>query len=317
MRIDATHRPWALATASILAAGLLVYVPYALYQPEGAGGNTWPGLIYGSLGYCMMLYAGLMGARKKRPLWRVGRAQAWMRGHLWLGALSFPMILLHSAFHARGPLTILLMALLTITVLSGLTGALLQHFLPKRLTASVQLETIYEQIPEIREQLRQEASGIVELLCRVPESVASGSSAAVIAGPGWGEAKSGEADLSASVVGVVAEPEAPDLNEDQRNNLRQVYRHGILPFLRDPDDNQLPLADAVKARSFFDALRRQMPALLHEPITDLEGICEEERQLTVQRKRYLLLHGWLLVHVPLSITLLVLGAVHAVVAIHY
>jgi hypothetical protein len=60
-----------------------------------------------------------------------------------------------------------------------------------------------------------------------------------------------------------------------------------------------------------------MPGVLHEPIADLEGICEEERQLTVQRRMYLLLHGWLLVHVPLSIVLLILGAVHAFVAVHY
>jgi hypothetical protein len=29
------------------------------------------------------------------------------------------------------------------------------------------------------------------------------------------------------------------------------------------------------------------------------------------------LHGWLLVHVPVSITLLVLGGIHALVAIRY
>jgi hypothetical protein len=136
----------------------------AIYRPEAARGSSWPGLVYGFLGYGMMLYAALLGARKKRPLWRVGRAQAWMRGHLWMGALSFPMILLHAAFRAGGPLTTLLMALLTITVLSGITGALLQHYVPKRITASVPLETIYEQIPVVREQLRQEASGIMELL---------------------------------------------------------------------------------------------------------------------------------------------------------
>src|SRR5437879_6544221 len=111
MRIDESHRPWAVASVAILAVAVIAFVPYAIYHPGGAGGNTWPGLIYGVLGYCMMLYAGLMGARKKRPLWRVGRAQTWMRGHLWMGALSLPMILLHSAFTARGPLTIVLMTL--------------------------------------------------------------------------------------------------------------------------------------------------------------------------------------------------------------
>ena len=115
----------------------------------------------------------------------------------------------------------------------------------------------------------------------------------------------------------MAVQEFVDLSDDQRNDLRRVYNEGILPFLRDPENSRSPLADAVKARSFFEALRRQLPSQLHEPITDLESICDEERQLTAQRSRYLLLHGWLLAHVPLSMTLLVLGAVHALVAVHY
>lgn len=299
MRIDQSHRPWAIASTSILVVALLAFVPYAIYAPGGTGGNTLPGLIYGVLGYSMMLYAGLMGARKKRPLWRVGRAQTWMRGHLWMGALSLPMLLLHAAFRARGPLTMVLMALLVITVLSGITGALLQHFVPKRLTSSVQLETIYEQIPEVREQLWQEANSLVEAVCLVPDAVLAGAGAAGVG------------------AGPVVETEVPDLTEDQRANLRQVFNSGIASFLRDPDSGRWPLSDPVKAKSFFDALRRQMPSSVEEAVNDLESICEEERQLTAQKRKYLLLHGWLLVHVPLSITLLVLGGIHAFVAIHY
>lgn len=308
MRIDQSHRPWAFFSITFLTIAVIAWVPYALFYPGGPNGNTWPGLIYGALGYFMMLYAGLMGARKRVPLWRIGRAKTWMRGHLWLGALSFPMILLHSGFLARGPLTMVLMTLLVITVLSGITGALLQHFIPKRLTASVQLETIYEQIPEVREQLLREASGIVEKLCTVPETVAATASAAVTAGNAHAGLDHGVADEHS---------EESDLTEDQRINLRQVYTHSIFPFLRDPESVKSPLADAVKAKAFFDALRRQSPTTIHEALTDIEGICEEERQLRAQRRKYLLLHGWLLVHVPLSITLLVLGGIHALVAIHY
>lgn len=301
MRIDKTHKSWAMASAIILGAAILLYFPYAVFYPGGPNGNTWPGLIYGILGYAMMLFAGLMGARKRVPLWRVGRAQVWMRGHLWLGALSLPMILLHSAFTARGPLTILLMTLLVITVLSGITGALLQHFLPKRLTASVQLETIYEQIPEVREQLLSEAGGIVEALCAVPEA----ESAFVAAGAGFGGAVTDDADSG------------PDLTDEQRANLQQVYKNEIFPFLLNPEKSGSPLADVVKAKAFFEALRRQSPTAIHEALADLESICEEERQLIQQGKKYILLHGWLLVHVPLSITLLVLGGIHALVAIYY
>ena len=60
-----------------------------------------------------------------------------------------------------------------------------------------------------------------------------------------------------------------------------------------------------------------LPTVVHPVIEDLESICEEERQLNHQRKIYHFLHGWLLVHVPLSIALLVLGGIHAIVALQY
>ena len=302
MRIDQSHRPWAVATVSILLVALLAYIPYQLFYPGGPAGNTWPGLCYGVLGYGMMLFAGLLGARKRVPLWRIGRAQVWMRGHLWLGALSLPILLLHAGFRARGPLTLVLAILLTVVVLSGITGALLQHFIPKRMTQVVHLETIYEQIPHVREMLFEEAGAIVDSLCAVPANLPAVASHST----------------PAPAAVAVAEDSPSDLTEVQRANLLHVYRSGMVPFLRDPEGNRSsPLSSRAKASAWFDALRRQSPPSVHEALSDLESIFEEERQLIIQRKLYLLLHGWLLVHVPLSVTLLVLGGIHAFVAIHY
>ena len=56
---------------------------------------------------------------------------------------------------------------------------------------------------------------------------------------------------------------------------------------------------------------------INHVLKDLESICEEERQLNRQRKLYLLMHTWLVIHVPLSVALVVLGGVHAVVALLY
>ena len=77
----------------------------------------------------MMLY-GLLGARKKVRIWRVGRAQTWMRGHLWLGTLSLPVIVFHAGLTFGGGLTFVLMWLFVIVVASGLLGAHLQHTMP-------------------------------------------------------------------------------------------------------------------------------------------------------------------------------------------
>jgi hypothetical protein len=237
-------------------------------------------------------------------LWRIGRATVWMRGHLWLGALSLPIILFHSAFYARGPLTFVLMVLLVIVFLSGLTGAMLQHFLPRRILADVPLETIYEQIPTVRERLREEASSIVDRLCSRSGAVAAASSPL-------------ETGRSASIAAIDEEEDLIELTEGERINLRQAYNTGILPFLRDPESPESRLGNAKHAAVFFEALRKQSPTAIHELLSDLESICDEERQLTRQRRLYLVLHGWLLIHVPLSITLLVLGGIHALMAIRY
>ena len=76
-------------------------------------------------------------------------------------------------------------------------------------------------------------------------------------------------------------------------------------------------SDERRSQAFYGGLRRTTPAALHTAIQSLEDICEEQRQLTRQRRLYHFLHGWLLVHVPLSIALIVLGGIHAVVALRY
>ena len=108
-----------------------------------------------------MLYAGLLGARKKVPVWRIGRAQTWMRGHIWLGSLSLPLILFHGGFAFRGPLTAVMMWMFFIVIASGMLGALIQHYIPRMMTSRVPMETIYEEIPHVRAQLCEEADQLV------------------------------------------------------------------------------------------------------------------------------------------------------------
>ena len=124
-------------------------------------GGTALGLAFGVLGFAFMIFAALLGARKKVPVWRVGRAQTWMRGHLWLGLLSLPLILLHSGFRYGHGLTAVLMTLLIIVVASGVFGAALQHYMPRVMTREITMETIYEEIGHVRAQLLEEAEELI------------------------------------------------------------------------------------------------------------------------------------------------------------
>jgi hypothetical protein len=60
-----------------------------------------------------------------------------------------------------------------------------------------------------------------------------------------------------------------------------------------------------------------LPAAAHATLDDLEDICDEARQLRKQEQLHHWLHGWLLVHIPLSLALILLGGVHAVMALRY
>src|SRR6266478_2209612 len=157
MRMDETHRTWSIASFAILGASVAIYIRYALESPQGPRGGSTIGLTFGIIGFSFLLFAGLLAARILVPSLRIGRSQAWMRGHLWLRFLSLPMILFHGRFHFGGTLTRVLMWLLIITVLSGVFGAALQHFVPRAMTFDVPLETIYDEIVHVRSLLREEA----------------------------------------------------------------------------------------------------------------------------------------------------------------
>ena len=282
MRIDKTHRPWMIATLALFAFSLAIYILYAVRAPGGPRGGSALGLTFGIAGYALMLYAGLLGARKKVPVWRIGRAQTWMRGHIWLGLLSLPLILFHGGFAFRGPLTAVLMWLFFIVIVSGVLGALLQHYIPRMMTSRVPMETIYEEIPHVRAQLCEEADQLV-----------------------------------ATVYGAEDVSTLADIEQEDRARFREIYLGKVRPFLADPDAMQLELADPRRSAEIFESLRRITVASVHPVLNDLENICEEEYQLSRQVRIYRWLHAWLLVHVPLSIALLALGAVHAVMALRY
>ncbi len=294
MHIDKTHGPWLIASLVIFGVSLAMYVPYAMTSPAGPRGGSFLGLTYGIIGYAFMLFAGLLGARKKVPVWRIGRAKTWMRGHLWLGFLTLPLILFHGGFAWRGPLTAVLMALLFIVVISGLVGATIQHYLPRMMTQRVPMETIYEEIPHVRAQLREEADNLVTS----------------VFGPLDGSAPAG-------VDAMVAVAPMVEIEQEEKAHFRELYINTMRPFFSDPEAPGTDLAAPQRSAEIFSSLRRMLPASIHPVLTDLESICEEERQLNRQVRIYRWLHGWLLVHVPLSILLLVLGGVHAVMALRY
>lgn len=326
MRIDRTQRPWALASLAILAISARGYAVYAFESPRGPRGGSTIGLTFGVIGFAFIIFAALLGARKRVPTWRVGRAQAWMRGHLWLGFLALPMILFHGGFHFGGTLTRVLMWLLIITVFSGLFGAALQHYIPRVMTSDVPLETIYDEIGRVRTQLRDEAERTIEFLCgdlglvkHSNEEVqrAGGFTALRTIALSAVPPRASAAVSAGASTAVAAAPEIILLNEEESATLRRFYLSEMRPFLERPNRRGQHLADTAKASSAFAGLRTLLSAPARPTLADLEDICDEARQLTRQERLHHWMHGWLLLHIPLSLALILLGAIHAVMALRY
>ena len=331
MRIDSTHRPWFIFSLTVIALAGAWYAwdvtrgPRALNGPSGA---SLPGLVFGTLGSLFMLFAGLLSGRKRVRTWRLGSAQFWMRGHLWLGAVALPLIWLHGGFRHGGTLTSVLMWLLYAIVLSGLIGAILQHVLPRQMTQSVDGETVYEQIPQVLEHLAAEADHVAAV-CGPNNGDEVG--AWRVASEAAIEARYQRSLLTAARRDrLVARLRAAPL--EGSSALKSFYQSDVRPFIAGSGGSGrarararagaasapgVLLADAGRAASLFAQQRLALPRALHESLGELEQLCDRARALRRQQRMHRWLHGWLLVHVPLSAALLVLGAIHVVVSLRY
>ena len=294
MRIDRTHRTWLIVSLIILGFATVIYVVYAASSPAGPSGGSAIGLTFGIAGSLCMLFAGLLAARKKVPVWRLGRAQTWMRGHLWLGLLSLPLILFHGGFRFGGPLTSVLMVLLIVVVVSGIFGAVLQHYMPPVMTTRIPMETIFEQIDRVHAQLLDEADKMVEAACG-PLNLPNAAPAAA-------------ARSSVATATIATTDTLP---------LYHFYSRDMRPFLQQERAQNVVLSNQAHAAEIFQGLKALLPVELHGTVKNLEDICEEERQLRRQIRYHHWLHGWLMLHVPLSLALLLLGCAHAIMALRY
>lgn len=296
MLINRDSKPWLWVCGAIFIVCLLTYIPYHRSTLNGPSGGTWPGFIYGVVGTLMILLAMALTPRKKLRTLRIGKAYWWLQAHVWFGLLSFPVILFHAGFRDGlwgGPMTVALMVVFIVIWLSGIVGLLLQNLLPGKLLRDVQYETIFEQIDHVAEKLREEAEA----------KVASVTSRKV----------EGEFDLDAipaggggQAVAVLTAGTTPGAAE-----VATFYREFVARALARGGDI------SVATPAAFDRLRAQTPLTIHEVINDLQSIVEERRQLERQRKLQYVLHGWLWVHVPLSMAMLLMIVVHAVVALRY
>lgn len=289
MLIDSTHKRWIVVTAVLAAVALAVYLWLDRATPGGLTGGSTPGLWYGVIGSALMLYAGLLaGLRRVPSWWWIGSRKVWLRGHIWLGLLSVVFILCHSGFRWGGPLERALWVVFALTLVTGIYGLILQQFMPRLLTTRIPREAPYEQIPHICLELRRRADELADKVSAI-------------------EMQGSQTNIFGSQVGIGA-----------KLQFQKFYEKHVRPFLAEGEAGSALLANPLEAEQAFARLRA-LPglAMARQELTRLQSLCDERRDLPEQERLHHWLHGWLLVHIPLSVLLLVLGVAHAVAALYY
>lgn len=292
MLIDSTHRKWFLG---VVVVGTVAYVGHRVLSargPEPLTGGSFVGLWYGVAGSLLMIWAGLLAAhRKSRPRWWMGPRKFWLRGHIWLGLLSVVLILCHSGYSWGGTLTTVLWGVLLAVIVTGVFGVIVQQILPRLLTARVPCEAPYEQIPHVCQTMRREADAVVDMVC----------------GPHDPSPQNLENTLAAA-----------QYASNARAQLRDFYEQDVRPFLAAAVPRGNPLLNPVQVDARFSKLRR-LPGMdeVSVEVEKLARFCEERRLLLEQERIHFWLHSWLLLHVPLTVALLVLGVLHAVAALYF
>lgn len=315
----AKHRPWVgfsliatlAATAWFLAAGR--------GMSKWPGGGSLPGLTFGVAGGALILFEFALWGRKKVRSWRVGRVQAWMTAHIWLGLLTVPLLVLHGGFRWGGSLSTALMLIFLVVIASGVWGLVMQQILPRRMLEQVPAETIHSQIGRMVGFLVDDAHRLVAATCGpLPgEDYDGPEPSEVEQGAPISHLTVGAVQTVGDVQGKVLITRVPRAAVPDSGPLREIFRSSIGPYLLEGRGARSPLARPSKAAAIFDDLREKLPAGTHETVRSLENLCDQRRQLDRQDRLHRWLHNWLAVHLPLSITLVVLMFVHVWVALKY
>lgn len=317
MLIDRKHMPWAVGSAVVAAASVSVYwMDSAQRGPTmGRYGSTPLGLAFGIAGLLVMLFLAGLSAKRKAPTLRLGRAQTWLRGHIWLGLLLVLFVALHAAFRAGGQLTIALWVLLGLITASGVFGLILQQTLPRLMLYSLPGETIAQQLEREKENLVTLAEGLVKEFAGSLDQPAPPyvESPAATPAPAVAAETTGTTTQTAMVaVKPMSKPVAPRPPMGGEP-LRLFYLQRVAPYLRGDASGQ-----ALKQPElFFHALRIETPEHIHPGIESLRELCLRREELLKQQRMMRVLLGWLIVHVPLSWSLLLLTVIHAVVALRF
>ena len=323
MRIDRSHFPWAIFTLLATIAATLLYFaaqhedptqPFsflgitialpdffreAAHRRNTVGAKPM-GLLFGITAFAIFVFASALGVRKKKRLWPIGRVEFWLRAHIWLTTLTIPLVLFHCGFRTGGPHTTTLFWLYAIVMISGFWGIALQQFMPRLMKESLPREVVFEQIPNIRAKIYEEALTFRSQMFKQLSTPAPAPAAVAV--PAGGAP-------SAAVAPPAVDP-SPQVLVD-------FLDEEGLPFLHDRKARKTRLADARVSDDVFKILKLNVSDGFRSKVEDIQMWSDEHRLMAKQERLHMILHGWLIIHIPISFMLLVWTFWHAYITWGY
>jgi hypothetical protein len=150
---------WSIAIAAA-AAG--IWTMAVLARLHDRPGDSW-GLAFGWTAAALYFSQAFYARRRVWMAWPFSTARQWLQFHIYGGCIACLLAFLHAGARTPGGWFGWALVLATLcTTISGLMGIALQKRLPPRLAAISREEIPYERLPEVVQQLRDEADGVVE-----------------------------------------------------------------------------------------------------------------------------------------------------------
>lgn len=248
MPIRRYDRRWQMIAGLLLAALLASYVWYEKSEGYTHGGSPM-GLLYGTIALALIVLLLFFGVRKRsyRSTW--GTMEEWLQSHIYLGIVTFILIVAHTGFRFEDQIAVALMIVVTIVVLSGVVGALLYKTVPRMLTevdSNLPASTISDEMNQLTRSMSRVASGKSEPFQKIYKTLVREAIPPPLAG--WrllfrrdlrGSIGSRSDDWG-SLLRLVPEPEQKDLRQ-------------LLVLSRQQKELHLRLASQQRFRNLLDS----------------------------------------------------------------
>lgn len=323
-------RSHALPAGTALALSLLLIGWYAVsswLNGSWLGGGSLPGLVLGLVAAAIILFEMALWPRKLLRRMRLFPARYWMSAHIWFGLACLPIAIAHSGLHWGGWMTTLLMGLLIATVASGAVGLALQNIIPKWMLRQIPGETIHSQIDAVSATVVDELEQALLNFCGPRESTEESTSETEERLSEAAQTRSNREATRSKVIVIGASRATAQrerftkesANVSTAEDARAIWNafDELRPFLLDGTTQARVFGDQARAASWFRLLRRACTAEAETVIGPLERLADQRRQFNLQQRMTVWLHGWLPLHIGVSVGLSALLVAHIVFALRF